>query len=697
MALARRRFLTLPAVAPCPDIDPAALLSSLIRLSRTICTTYLPTHRRDARELIRQTTTLLLLFDELSDHHFSSTALLALSELHFTLQKLNFLLHDCCRPGARLWLALNSRRLSHECRSLSRDISVALDVLPLYDFEISPDVREHVALLLEQARRVQFMPEPLEEWAARDVIAVLSGFERGISPDTGDLRRILSRLRITSSTECADEICFLKEEVSGGEGSRDTDLVSGLIAFLQYSQSLVFDFSGNSTSSSEKISSSNKSRFCSNSISPFGERWTFSGDSTSFSGEFLKISGMNLTDFRCPISLEIMTDPVTISTGHTYDRISILQWLSAGNTTCPKTGVTLTHSHIFPNNAVHNLTHKVLRLIGKEFPATSTSQKQILPPIPAGKAAKKGKQILSEFLVTKLVAGISPENDIALQIIRQLVKSDPDFRQTLPESSVIPAIIANINCPSTQENAMASLLSLAKLPENRTDIANSGGICGISNVLVAGIRQETREFAAATLFYLAGNRELRPIIGEIPSTIPALVQLIWEGTTRGKKNAVAALLGLILYPGNHKKAISAGIIPALLHLLALDKKKELLADVLAVVVTLAEKPEGSAALIQAGAMTILARILSNEAPRSIKEYCVASLLSLCVNGGPEVVAELRREPSIMASLYSLQTSGSARPSKKASALLKFLHDFYPSSPNFFNQEARPGMQVVHAL
>ncbi|GAB2274546.1 hypothetical protein Dimus_009313 [Dionaea muscipula] len=60
--------------------------------------------------------------------------------------------------------------------------------------------------------------------------------------------------------------------------------------------------------------------------------------------------------FLCPISLELMRDPVTISTGITYDRDSIERWLfSCNNTTCPVTKLILSPSdrlHIIPN---HNL------------------------------------------------------------------------------------------------------------------------------------------------------------------------------------------------------------------------------------------------------------------------------------------------------------------------------------------------------
>lgn len=43
-------------------------------------------------------------------------------------------------------------------------------------------------------------------------------------------------------------------------------------------------------------------------------------------------------EFLCPISLELMRDPVTLSTGITYDRTSILKWLESGHRTCPVSG-----------------------------------------------------------------------------------------------------------------------------------------------------------------------------------------------------------------------------------------------------------------------------------------------------------------------------------------------------------------------
>uniref|UniRef100_A0A0D3F681 U-box domain-containing protein n=1 Tax=Oryza barthii TaxID=65489 RepID=A0A0D3F681_9ORYZ len=60
--------------------------------------------------------------------------------------------------------------------------------------------------------------------------------------------------------------------------------------------------------------------------------------------------------FRCPISLELMRDPVTVSTGQTYDRASIESWVATGNTTCPVTRSPLDRAFtLIPNHTLRRL------------------------------------------------------------------------------------------------------------------------------------------------------------------------------------------------------------------------------------------------------------------------------------------------------------------------------------------------------
>lgn len=60
------------------------------------------------------------------------------------------------------------------------------------------------------------------------------------------------------------------------------------------------------------------------------------------------------SSFYCPISMELMSEPVMVATGHTYDKECIERWLAQGHRTCPVTGQRLRHLELVPNFALRN-------------------------------------------------------------------------------------------------------------------------------------------------------------------------------------------------------------------------------------------------------------------------------------------------------------------------------------------------------
>lgn len=58
-------------------------------------------------------------------------------------------------------------------------------------------------------------------------------------------------------------------------------------------------------------------------------------------------------EFICPITRDIMSDPVITVDGHSYQREAIQQWLSEHNTS-PKTGLRLGTTRLFPNHALRS-------------------------------------------------------------------------------------------------------------------------------------------------------------------------------------------------------------------------------------------------------------------------------------------------------------------------------------------------------
>ena len=60
-------------------------------------------------------------------------------------------------------------------------------------------------------------------------------------------------------------------------------------------------------------------------------------------------------EFVCPITTELMTDPVLATDGHTYERSAIERWFATGKTSSPRTGEPLAVTAVFPNHSVRSM------------------------------------------------------------------------------------------------------------------------------------------------------------------------------------------------------------------------------------------------------------------------------------------------------------------------------------------------------
>ncbi|XP_078439668.1 U-box domain-containing protein 45-like [Wolffia australiana] len=60
-------------------------------------------------------------------------------------------------------------------------------------------------------------------------------------------------------------------------------------------------------------------------------------------------------EFICPLSMELMQDPVVIASGQTYERSAIAKWFLDGHDVCPKTGKKMTNFAMVPNSCMRTL------------------------------------------------------------------------------------------------------------------------------------------------------------------------------------------------------------------------------------------------------------------------------------------------------------------------------------------------------
>lgn len=65
-------------------------------------------------------------------------------------------------------------------------------------------------------------------------------------------------------------------------------------------------------------------------------------------------------EYICPITQEIMREPVTISDGFTYEKQAITEWFMSGKYTSPMTNLTLENTDYQLNRDLRDEIHKYL-------------------------------------------------------------------------------------------------------------------------------------------------------------------------------------------------------------------------------------------------------------------------------------------------------------------------------------------------
>ncbi|XP_059644186.1 U-box domain-containing protein 26-like [Cornus florida] len=133
--------------------------------------------------------------------------------------------------------------------------------------------------------------------------------------------------------------------------------------------------------------------------------------------------------FRCPISLDLFTDPVTLCTGQTYDRSSIEKWLAAGNLTCPVTMQKLHDLSIVPNHTLRHLIDQWLQ-IGNTL--IDSDYFKIIDPDPSLAAVKHILEAHESTLETKLQT---------LEKILVLAQESPSRMSCLIQLGFLPLLL----------------------------------------------------------------------------------------------------------------------------------------------------------------------------------------------------------------------------------------------------------------
>ncbi|MQL94116.1 hypothetical protein Taro_026766 [Colocasia esculenta] len=286
------------------------------------------------------------------------------------------------------------------------------------------------------------------------------------------------------------------------------------------------------------------------------------------------------------------------------------------------------------------------------FTSSSSSSSETLIAYDSHSSPKSGSSSGSSSpLEDEILAGLrDPQVSVQESALRVLRSATRDVVVDNRTALCTPKILAALRpmlvsrYPTLQSHAAASLVNLSLHPPNRVRIVRAGTVPAVVDALKSGT-PEAQDHAAAALFSLSMDDENRAAIGVL-GALPPLLHLFSREQVeeRTRRDAATALYYLSMSGTNRTKLVKLGAIKTLLGTLTAPPQEAptLLNPALMILCNLAACGDGRAAMMDAGAVEAVVRLLEaashppplgrDPAAEPKKEHCLSALYGMSRGG-----------------------------------------------------------------
>ena len=381
------------------------------------------------------------------------------------------------------------------------------------------------------------------------------------------------------------------------------------------------------------------------------------------------------THFLCPISLDMMRDPVTAPTGITYDRASVEGWLERGHSTCPVTARRLRLEELVPNHATRRVIQEwcvanrglgVERVPTPRVPVSDFDASELLAAVSA--AAKRGDGPRCRELVARA---------------RALGKESERNRRCFTSASAARALSSSFCHLAGQhvvpvtalEEILAALVVFLPLDEeSRLRIASPAALDAVVSILSHG-ELSARVSAIVVLREIASSSDCQCLeaMSKTDGIYPALVMLLKKPVS---PQATKAALVTAYYLVAHtelaaSRLVDLGTVQLLVEQLV-DADRGTTEKALALLDSLLLTVKGrDAAYEQALAVPVIVRKMQHVSDMAT-EFAVSALWRLCKSFAA-CKAEALQVGAFQKLLLLLQVGCDGVTKDRASELLRLLN------------------------
>ncbi|KAF7851929.1 hypothetical protein BT93_L1642 [Corymbia citriodora subsp. variegata] len=383
--------------------------------------------------------------------------------------------------------------------------------------------------------------------------------------------------------------------------------------------------------------------------------------------------------FVCPISLQLMKDPVTAPTGITYDRESIEKWLfSAKNRTCPVTKQPIPDCDLTPNHTLRRLIQSWCTLNAAHGIERIPTPR---PPVSKSQIAKLLREAKSPDMRNK-----------CLKRLRSIATENASNRccmEAAGAADFLATLVKNETSTSFEVTARSLDEALAVLYHLQLSEASLKNLIGDDGVFVDSLTRimqsgtcDSRTYAVMLLKSMVEVADIIQLSSLRMESFVEVVRLLHDQVSRkATKSALKLLIRACPTGQNRVKAVEAGAMPVLIDLLLDSCDKRQSEMILMLLDVLCRCAEGRAELLKhgAGIAIVSKRIL--RVSETADERCVRILLSISKYSATPIILQEMLRVGVAAKLcLVLQVEGTSKTKEKAREILKLHARAWKNSP-----------------
>ncbi|KAM1472191.1 hypothetical protein ACFX14_042225 [Malus domestica] len=423
---------------------------------------------------------------------------------------------DCSKRN-KVYLLINCRNIVKALERSTKEIGRALGLIPLASLDVSSGISSQISKLCKNMLDVEYRAAVAEE-------EIVDKLELGIQEQNADPSCAKNLLvRIAEALGISDDQSALENELEEFKRELDDTNRKDLEEDLPMERIIALLEKANATTSAgdkEKEYFEKRNSLGKQPLEP-------------------------LQKFQCPLSHDIMEDPVETSSRHTFERSEIEKWFAEGNTNCPVTSIPVDTSVLQPN--------KALKRSIEEWKERNTIFAIV---------SIKPKLQLNEEQEQEVLQSLDNLQNFYME--REL------HREWVTIEGYIPVLIRLLGSKSREirKRALAIVLILAKDGEE-----NKGRIIKVANALESIVRSlarrnEESKLALQLLLVLSATRAARDLMGNVQGCILLLVTMLSSEDSQVIRDVNELLENLSFVDQNIIQMAKANYFKPLLKLLS---------------------------------------------------------------------------------------------------------------------------------